>query len=245
MTLILGIHEEPLGERHLPLVTTEPPLGIVEQTRRLSLLARHACHRDPRPLPDVMVVDLGHRRADASLELRLDGAQEHPLLLQRVSFGEVELARQDPDPAARHARIQPEAAILPVVEAPARLADETVRDFVANAHGDLDYVRAALASEPALANAAWDWGGGDWETALGAAAHMGRRDIAELLLANGARLDVFAAAMLGDVEVVRGILASRPETRDAKGPHGIPLRAHAEAGGEQARDVLELLDAAG
>ena len=44
-------------------------------------------------------------------------------------------------------------------------------------------------------NASWDWGGGDWETGLGAAAHMGRRDIAELLLGRGARLDLFAAAI--------------------------------------------------
>ena len=117
------------------------------------------------------------------------------------------------------------------------------QEFVGNAHGDLDAVRTALESDPTLANAAWDWGGGDWEVALGAAAHMGRRDIAELLLAHDARMDVFAAAMLGEVEIVRAILATHPEMRDAKGPHGIPLRAHAEAGGEQASAVLELLDA--
>jgi hypothetical protein len=126
-------------------------------------------------------------------------------------------------------------------DAPAALAAALVRDFVANAHGDLDYVRAALEDEPALLNAAWDWGGGDWETGLGAAAHMGRRDIAELLLEHGARLDVFAAAMLGYVDVVRAILAADPAARDAKGPHGIPLLAHAEAGGEQAVAVVELL----
>jgi hypothetical protein len=118
-----------------------------------------------------------------------------------------------------------------------------VKEFVGNAHGDLDAVRAALAADATLANATWDWGDGDWETALGAAGHMGRQDIAEVLLAHGARLDVFVAAMLGDVEVVRAILAAHPEMREAKGPHGIPLRAHAEAGGEQARAVLELLDA--
>jgi hypothetical protein len=118
-----------------------------------------------------------------------------------------------------------------------------VKEFVGNAHGDLDAVRAALAADATLANATWDWGDGDWETALGAAGHMGRQDIAEVLLAHGARLDVFVAAMLGEVEVVRAILAAHPEMREAKGPHGIPLRAHAEAGGEQARAVLELLDA--
>ena len=122
------------------------------------------------------------------------------------------------------------------------LDSDLVRAFVANAHGDLDAVRDALTAVPALANAAWDWGGGDWETGLGAAAHMGRRDIAELLLAHGARLDLFAAAMLGEIEVVRAILTAHPEMRDARGPHTIPLRTHFEAGGEQARPVLELLD---
>jgi hypothetical protein len=118
-----------------------------------------------------------------------------------------------------------------------------VQQFVGNAHGDLDAVRATLAADSTLANSAWDWGGGDWETALGAASHMGRRDIAELLLASGARLDVFAAAMLGNVEIVRAVLAAHPDARDTKGPHGIPLREHAVAGDVQAQPVLELLDA--
>jgi hypothetical protein len=126
-------------------------------------------------------------------------------------------------------------------QAPPALDASAVQAFVGNAHGDLEAVRTALVDEPRLVNAAWDWGGGDWETALGAAAHMGRRDIAELLLEHGARLDVFAAAMLGHVEVVRAILDAYPETREALGPHGIPLLAHAEAGGEQARAVVDLL----
>ena len=113
--------------------------------------------------------------------------------------------------------------------------------MVANSHGDLEYVRAALAEDPTLANAAWDWGDGDWETALGAAGHMGRRDIAELLLAHGARLDLFVAAMLGELEIVEAMLAAHPELRDAKGPHGISLLAHAEAGGGEAQAVVTLL----
>jgi len=130
-------------------------------------------------------------------------------------------------------------------DAPPQLDPEKVQSFVANAHGDLEVVRALLSEEPALVNAAWDWGGGDWETGLGAAAHMGRRDIALFLLENGARLDIFAAAMLGDVEVVRAMLAAYPEKRDELGPHGIPLVAHARAGGDDARAVLDLLETAG
>ena len=112
----------------------------------------------------------------------------------------------------------------------------------AEARGDLDFVRAALADDPTLANAAWDWGGGDWETALGAAGHMGRRDIAEFLLAHGARLDLFVAAMLGERRDRRRRSSPRiPRCARRDGPHGIPLLSHAEAGGEQAQAVVELL----
>ena len=131
---------------------------------------------------------------------------------------------------------------MPATDRPPALETDLVREFVANAHGDLEAVRTALVDHPSLANACWDWGGGDWETALGAASHVGRRDIAEQLLGYGARLEVFAAAMLGELEVVRAVLTAHPETLNALGPHGIPLRAHAEAGGEQARAVLKLLD---
>ncbi len=76
---------------------------------------------------------------------------------------------------------------------------------------------------------------------VGAASHMGRRDIALFLLERGARMDVFAAAMLGETEIVRAMLVSFPELRDARGPHGIPLIAHAEAGGDEGREIIELL----
>jgi hypothetical protein len=126
-------------------------------------------------------------------------------------------------------------------EKPPPIDSELVAEFVLKAHGDFGVVKQLLEQEPAIVNAAWDWGGGDWETGLGAASHVGRQDIAEYLLEHGARMDVFAAAMLGETEVVRAMLEAQPGLRDARGPHGIPLLAHAEAGGEQAREVLDLL----
>ena len=126
-------------------------------------------------------------------------------------------------------------------EKPPPIDSELVAEFVLKAHGDLGVVKQLLEQEPAIVNAAWDWGGGDWETGLGAASHVGRRDIAEYLLEHGARMDVFAAAMLGETEIVRAMLDAQPKLRDARGPHGIPLLAHAEAGGEQAREMLDLL----
>ena len=129
-------------------------------------------------------------------------------------------------------------------ERPDPLDAGIVQAFVLNAHADLDAVRAAVHGEPRLVNATWDWGAGDFETALGAAAHMGRRDIALFLLEQGARLDLFAAAMLGYVDVVRAAIESNPAVVDTPGPHGIPLLAHAPAGGEQARHVAALLERA-
>ncbi len=117
-----------------------------------------------------------------------------------------------------------------------------VQQFVGNAHGDLNRVRELLAQEPTLINATWDWGAGDFETALGAAAHMGRRDIAEFLLEKGARLDLFAAAMLGKLEIVRAALEAFPEAIHTPGPHGIPLIAHARAGGQEASEVVQFLE---
>jgi len=118
-----------------------------------------------------------------------------------------------------------------------------VQDFVGNAHGDLDRVKELLAQEPALINIVWDWGGGDFETGIGAAAHMGRRDIVLYLLENGARLDLFAAAMLGNLDIVKATLETYPDALNVLGPHGIPLVAHALAGGNEALQVYEYLKA--
>ena len=121
------------------------------------------------------------------------------------------------------------------------LEAKLVQEFVGNAHGDLNRVQELLAQEPMLINATWDWGSGDFETALGAASHMGRKDIANFLLEHGARLDIFAATMLGKLEIVKATLAAFPDALKTPGPHGIPLIAHAQAGGEEAQMVLEYL----
>ncbi|MGE0768460.1 MAG: ankyrin repeat domain-containing protein [Hyphomicrobiaceae bacterium] len=125
------------------------------------------------------------------------------------------------------------------------LAAELVSEMVRKAHSDLNRVKELVAQEPKLVNACWDWGGGDFESALGAAAHTGRREIAEFLLDNGARLDIFAAAMLGHLEVVKAAITACPQVKNATGAHGIPLLAHAKMGGEVALPVLEYLQSLG
>jgi hypothetical protein len=116
-----------------------------------------------------------------------------------------------------------------------------VQDFVIYAHQDLAMTKKLVEKEPAVVNGTMDWGGGDWESGLGGASHMGRRDIVEMLLEKGARIDIFCAAMLGQLDAVKAFLALQPKLIDAKGPHGFSLHFHAQVGGKDAEAVLEYL----
>ncbi len=115
------------------------------------------------------------------------------------------------------------------------------QDFVIYAHSDLPMVKKLLAREPGLLNATLDWGGGDWENALGGASHMGRRDIVEYLLEQGGRPDIFCFTMLGMLESVQAMLKLQPALIDAKGPHGFNLHFHAQVGQENSKEVLDYL----
>ena len=116
-----------------------------------------------------------------------------------------------------------------------------VQAVVGASHGDFERVRALVGEQPALAKSSWDWGFGDWETALGAAAHTGRREIALFLLEHGAPPTLFSSAMLGELDVVRAVLEADPARVEMDGPHGLSLFLHARAGGEGARPVLDWL----
>jgi hypothetical protein len=120
---------------------------------------------------------------------------------------------------------------------PPALGPTLVQEFVRKAHADLSATKAMLAEQPGLLNATWDWGGGDFEAGIGGAGHMGNREIAEFLIGQGARLDLFVAAMLGKLDIVQALLTAWPPLIDSRGPHGISLLRHARAGGEAARAV--------
>jgi hypothetical protein len=116
-----------------------------------------------------------------------------------------------------------------------------VQDFVIYAHSDLEMTKKLLEREPALLNATMDWGGGDWESGLGGASHMGRRDVVGFLLEKGARIDIFCAAMMGQLDAVKAFLNLQPKLIDAKGPHGFTLHFHAQVGGKDSEHVLDYL----
>ncbi len=115
------------------------------------------------------------------------------------------------------------ASILPLPPA-------IVGEFVGRSHNDMMRVTELLNAYPTVVNAAWDWGNGDWETGLAAAAHSGRKDIAELILSRGGRIDLLAAVMLGKIDLVKALLKDNPAALHHNGPHGISLLALAEAG---------------
>ena len=117
------------------------------------------------------------------------------------------------------------------------------REIVAVSHGNVARVRELLSGCPALAKASWDWGYGDWETTLGAASHVGNREIADILLKAGAPPTIFSAAMLGQLTVVQAMIAASPGIQRTRGPHGIPLLDHAKFGG--AAEVVKYLETVG
>jgi hypothetical protein len=116
-----------------------------------------------------------------------------------------------------------------------------LQDFVIFAHSEFSMVKKLVEKEPMLVNGLVDWGGGDWESGLGGATHMGRRDIVEFLLEKGARIDIFCAAMMGQLEAIQGFLKLQPKLIDARGPHGITLHDHAYIGGKQSEKVFDYL----
>ena len=120
-----------------------------------------------------------------------------------------------------------------------------VKDFVIAGHGNFDKVKQMLAEMPALLYATFDWGKGDFETALEGAGHVGNKEIANFLIAQGARTNVFVMTMLGKTTVVKPFLEAFPSYLTAKGPHGFTLLHHAQKGGEDARELLEFIKSRG
>lgn len=130
-------------------------------------------------------------------------------------------------------------------QAPEPLSPVLVKEFVVAGHGKFDRTKEMLAETPTLLYATWDWGKGDFETALEGAGHVGNREIANYLIAHGARTNLFVLTMLGRTSIVKPFLEAFPEYLKARGPHGFTLLHHAMKGGEDAKELLDLLKSKG
>jgi uncharacterized protein len=105
---------------------------------------------------------------------------------------------------------------------------ELIEAFVLAAHTDLEIVKSLLEQEPTLLNLSFKKFN---ETALEAAGHMGREDIANFLLNQGANSQIFAMAMLGRVDEVKTLLEHDPSLIKKPGVHGFSLMFHAALSG--------------
>ncbi|NNK10744.1 MAG: ankyrin repeat domain-containing protein [Flavobacteriaceae bacterium] len=122
-----------------------------------------------------------------------------------------------------------------------QLDKKMVQEFVGASHRDMDKVKEMLEAYPTLLNAAHDWKYGDFETGLGAASHVGYKDLAKYFLEKGAQANIFTACLFGELTLVKSMLGAFPQALHAKGPHGFTLLHHAEKGGEDALEVKEYL----
>ena len=157
-----------------------------------------------------------------------------PVYSDQAAPGTIPLASSPTPPPP--AKAPPKPPALPL---------DKVQSVVAVSHRSLEKVQALVEETPLLANASWDWGGGDFETPLQAAAHTGGRAIAEYLLSKNARIDVYSAGMLGMLDYVKAAMAIMPAIHLVPGPHGFTLLHCAKQGGEKAKPVYDWLLAQG
>jgi hypothetical protein len=125
------------------------------------------------------------------------------------------------------------------------LSPEKVKEFVVAGHSNLSRVKEMLAEAPTLLYATWDWGGGDFETAIEGAGHVGNKEIANYLIGLGARANLFVLTMLGKTQIVKAYLETYPAYLQARGPHGFTFLHHAQRGGDDAKELLDYLTGKG
>ena len=114
---------------------------------------------------------------------------------------------------------------------------ELVSEVVGNSHFNLERVKELVEARPELARSVWEWRFGDFESAIGAASHVGRRDIVLYLLNKGARPSIHTFAMLGAHEVIKQMVAVAPGIQTTMGPHGISVLDHAYVGERMKEDL--------
>ena len=131
-------------------------------------------------------------------------------------------------------------AFVPLKEDP-QLDPALVKKFVGASHSNFDVVKELLEEHPNLLNAAHDWKYGDFETGLGAASHVGFKDLVKYFLEHGAQANIFTAALFGKMDILKPMLEFSPSLINAKGPHGFTLLHHANKGGDEALEVAEYL----
>ncbi|CAN5452281.1 hypothetical protein BH10BAC4_BH10BAC4_12070 [soil metagenome] len=131
------------------------------------------------------------------------------------------------------------------LQKPAAIKIETVQEFVKVSHGNFARVKEMLENDHLLLHVSYDWGGGDFESGIEAAGHVGNKEIANYLIGKGARYNIYLACMIGHLDTVRNVLTFSPGLLNSKGPHGFTMLHHAMKGGEEAKPVEAYLRSLG
>ena len=105
--------------------------------------------------------------------------------------------------------------------------------------GDVAKVRDVLSTDAALVDARNAQG----QSAVLMACYMGRKEIRDLLLENGAILELHEAAAAGNLSRVKEIVEAKPELAKGYSPDGFPVMALAAAFGHE--DVARYLHGKG
>ena len=126
-------------------------------------------------------------------------------------------------------------------EKPAPLKLDLVKEFVRVSHGEFAKVKEMLQNESLLLHSSHDWGGGDFESGIEAAGHVGNKEIAAYLLSKGARYNIYMACMLGHLDIVKSVITFNPGLLNSKGPHGFTMLHHAHQGGDDSKKVVDYL----
>lgn len=116
-----------------------------------------------------------------------------------------------------------------------------VKQFVIAGHGNLSTVKEMLKEHPNLIYSRYDWGNGDFEEAIEGAGHVGNKEIANYLIEQGTRVNLYVLTMLGKTNLVKPILEEYPNLLFGLGPHGFTLLHHAKVGGNDSEELLEYL----
>ena len=128
---------------------------------------------------------------------------------------------------------------------PSAYQKDVVRKFVGAAHTDLGKVKELLDEYPNLIYSSDDWGGGDFETGIGAGGHMGFNEMVNFLISKGARPTLHVMTMLGKTNLVIPVLEEYPQLINSLGPHGLTFLHHAKKGGENAKELLAYFEEKG
>lgn len=129
-----------------------------------------------------------------------------------------------------------------LIQEPKSVIDsKRIKEFVVAGHNDMDKLKSMLVEQPTLLNSRYDWGNGDFEEAIEGAGHLGNKEIANYLIKQGARVNLFVLTMLGKDQIVLPTLDEYPTLINSKGAHGFSLLHHAKVGGADSQKIFDYL----